>query len=313
MLITREKSKRKKHIRNHKMKPVPSGCWQLPNETCNSTKIYIMTRKTDNRVKSQKTPVQLDMMPSSGQLTNRTKTIKVSQAETHASLVDRRPNDRGENPTDTKKKTRRNTITQTTEVPTLTATLLLNKDDRMLYKPIQFSENENSALLDSGDIQSALFQIELLRIITANPSTFLDELPAPYYKLDIINGNKLPVRKQVPLYVFLAEELAEKIFLSLTTMGNILSGMSIFGKNSVTKKLNNNAVPFPDLSQQFRPKQGGFKCGVFEVETTQKVVAGQFQQVMTITFNKVESSTSITNAIFSVFSKSDLNFTPDFN
>ena len=43
-----------------------------------------------------------------------------------------------------------------TEIHILSPTLHLNKKDKMLYVPLQFDKYENSALLDTGAIQSAM-------------------------------------------------------------------------------------------------------------------------------------------------------------
>ena len=43
-----------------------------------------------------------------------------------------------------------------TEIHVLSPTLHLNKKDKMLYVPLQFDKYENSALLDTGAIQSAM-------------------------------------------------------------------------------------------------------------------------------------------------------------
>ena len=48
-----------------------------------------------------------------------------------------------------------------TEIHVLSPTLHLNKKDKMLYVPLQFDKYENSALLDTGAIQSAMSEAEL--------------------------------------------------------------------------------------------------------------------------------------------------------
>ena len=95
------------------------------------------------------------------------------------------------------------------EIRQLSATLQLNKKDRMLYEPLQFRAYENFGLLDTGAIQSALSEAELRRILTAHPAALLEELPAPEFKVQIANGNFVPVRKQV-LLRFLLEEKSSR-------------------------------------------------------------------------------------------------------
>ena len=87
------------------------------------------------------------------------------------------------------------------EILQLSATLQLNKKDRMLYVPLQFREYENFGVLDTGAIQSALSEAELRRILTAHPAV-------PEFKVQIPNGNIVPVRKQVLLRFFIGR--AEK-------------------------------------------------------------------------------------------------------
>ena len=95
----------------------------------------------------------------------------------------------------------------------------------MLYVPLQFRAYENFGLLDTGAIQSALSEAELRRIITAHPAALLQEHPAPEFKVQITNGNIVPVRKQVLLRFFIGGKIFEETFMVLPTMLNILIGM----------------------------------------------------------------------------------------
>ena len=165
------------------------------------------------------------------------------------------------------------------EIRQLSATLQLNKKDKMLYVPLQFREYENFGLLDTGAIQSALSEAELRRILTAHPAALLQELPAPEFKVQIANGNIVPVRKQVLLRFFIGGKIFEETFMVLPTMGNILIGMSFFKKNSVTLDLANNIVKFPDITLQLRSVNGKFKNKLLELKTTQKTVIQPNQQV----------------------------------
>ena len=165
------------------------------------------------------------------------------------------------------------------EIRQLSATLQLNKKDKMLYVPLQFREYENFGLLDTGAIQSALSEAELRRILTAHPAALLQELPAPEFKVQIANGNIVPVRKQVLLRFFIGGKIFEETFMVLPTMGNILIGMSFFKKYSVTLDLANNIVKFPDITLQLRSVNGNFKNKLLELKTTQKTVIQPNQQV----------------------------------
>ena len=153
----------------------------------------------------------------------------------------------------------------------------LNRKDKMLYVPLQFREYENFGLLDTGAIQSALSEAEL--ILTAHPAALLKELPAPEFKVQIANGNIVPVRKQVLLRFFIGGKVFEETFMVLPTMGNILFGVSVFKKYSVTLDLANNIVKFPDITVQLRSVNGKFKNKLLELKTTQKIVIQRNQQV----------------------------------
>ena len=112
-----------------------------------------------------------------------------------------------------------------TEIHVLSPTLHLNKKDKMLYVPLQIDKYENYALLDTGAIQSAMSEAELRKITTAHPEAILQELPPPNFKIQIANGNLVPVRKQVLLRIYVAGKVFEETFLILPTMGTILIGM----------------------------------------------------------------------------------------
>ena len=149
----------------------------------------------------------------------------------------------------------------------------------MLYVPLQFREYENFGLLDTGAIQSALSEAELRRILAAHPAALLQELPTPEFKVQIANGNIVPVKKQVLLRFFIGGKIFEETFMVLPTMGNVLIGMSFFKKHSVTLDLANNIVKFPDITLQLRSVNGKFKTKLLELKTTQKTVIQPNQQV----------------------------------
>ena len=136
---------------------------------------------------------------------------------------------------------------KTTNIKPLTATLQLDKRNKMLYVPLQFRAYENLGLLDTGAIQSAMSENELRRILQAHPAAQLEEYPAPDFKVQIANGSIVPVRKQVLLRFFIGGKVFEETFMILPTMGNILIGMSFFKKFSVTLDLANNILDFQKL------------------------------------------------------------------
>ena len=60
--------------------------------------------------------------------------------------------------------------------------------------------------------------------------------------------------------------------MTLFTIGNILTGMSFFKKNSVILELANNVVMFPDITLQLKPERGRYKIQMIELRTSQKTV-----------------------------------------
>ena len=170
-----------------------------------------------------------------------------------------------------------------TEIHVLSPTLHLNKKDKMLYVPLQFDKYENSALLDTGAIQSAMSEAELRKITTAHPEAILQELPPPNFKIQIANGNLVPVRKQVLLRFYVAGKVFEETFLILPTMGTFLIGMSFFEKYSVNLDIKNHLVHFPNhmMSMQVRqPKNNRFKTGLIDLCSSTRTVIPPLHQVM---------------------------------
>ena len=155
-----------------------------------------------------------------------------------------------------------------TEIHVLSPTLHLNKKDKMLYVPLQFDKYENHALLDTGAIQSSISEAELRKITTAHPEAMLQELPPPNFKIQIANGNLVPVRKQVLLRFYVGRKIFEETFLILPTMGTILIGMSYFEKYTVNLDIKNHLVHFPNhmMSTQVRQqKNNKFKTGLINL------------------------------------------------
>ena len=106
-----------------------------------------------------------------------------------------------------------------------------------MFVSFQFREYETFSLLDTGANQSTLSEAELHCILTSHPAAFLQELPAPEFKVQIANGNIVPVRKKVLLRFFIDGKVFEELFMVLPTMGNVLIGMAFFKKISVTLDL----------------------------------------------------------------------------
>ena len=170
-----------------------------------------------------------------------------------------------------------------TEIHVLSPTLHLNKKDKMLYVPLQFDKYENHALLDTGAIPSAMSEAELRKITTAHPEAILQELTPPNFKIQIANGNLVPVRKQVLLRFYLAGKVFEETFLILPTMGTILIGMSFFEKHSGYLDIKNHLVHFPNhmMSMQVRQqKNNKFKTGLIILCSSNRTVIPPLHQVM---------------------------------
>ena len=165
-------------------------------------------------------------------------------------------------------------------IQVVTATLQLNKKDKMLYVPLQFRQYENHGLLDTGAIRSAMSEDELRRILSTHPAALLEEYPAPDFKVQIANGSIVPDRKQILLRFFIGGKVFEETFMILPTMGNILIGMSFFKKYSGTLDLANNVVKFPDITLQLKPERGRYKIQMIELRTTQKTVIQPEHQII---------------------------------
>ena len=161
----------------------------------------------------------------------------------------------------------------------LSATLQLDRKNKMLYVPRQFRENEDYGLLDTGAIQSAMSEKELRQIHQVDPAAQLEVYPARDFKVQIANGSIVPVRKQVLLRSFFVRNELEELFLILPTMGNILIGMSFFKNNSETLDLANNFVRFPEIALQLKPPNGKFKLQMLELRASQKITISSTQQV----------------------------------
>ena len=135
----------------------------------------------------------------------------------------------------------------------------------MLFISIHFAEYEKQALLDTGAIQSATSQTELHNILTTHPMALTEKMPAPEFKVQIANGDLVSVRKQVLLRFFIADKQFEEMFMILTTMGNILTGMSFFKQYSLTPYIRNHLIQLTDVSLQLRKVNGHYNCDMYEL------------------------------------------------
>ena len=123
---------------------------------------------------------------------------------------------------------------------------------------------------------------ELRRILQAHPAAQLEEYPAPDFKVQIANGNIVPVRKQVLLRLFIGGKIFEETFMILPTMVNILIGMTFFKKYSFTLDLANNIVRFLEIILQLKPPNVKFNLQMLQFRTTQKPTISPGQQIFVL-------------------------------
>ena len=162
----------------------------------------------------------------------------------------------------------------------------------MMYIPLQLAQYEKQASLDTGAIQSAMSETELRTILTTHPSALFKGKPALDFRVRIANGKIVPVRKQVLLRFFIAENKFEETFIILPTKGNILFGISFLNQPSVTLDIRNQLIYFPDVSLPLCKANGRYNCDIHELRATQKIVLLPYQQVMVPVGTTVESATT---------------------
>ena len=117
----------------------------------------------------------------------------------------------------------------------------------------------------------------------AHPEALLNEVPPPNFKVQIANGNLVPIRRQVLLRFYIAGKVFEETFLVLPTRGTILIGMSFFEKYSVNLDIKNHLVHFPNhmMSMQVKQQQNQkFKTGLIELYSCEKKVNPPHHQIM---------------------------------
>ena len=196
-----ESARNKQQTQTHYYsKTTTTGCWQRPDkQTKLSTKYYV----------HKVSPNNYHILPLIDDDPNCTTKDCIPKGNPHKPQrrEDANPT-RTENPRrksdETNNNTKRGYSLKPTNVRPLSATLQLDRRHKMLYVPLQFREYENEGLLDTGAIQSAMSENELRRILQVHPAAQLEEYPAPDFKVQIANGNIVPVRKQV-LLRFLSE------------------------------------------------------------------------------------------------------------
>ena len=87
---------------------------------------------------------------------------------------------------------------------------------------------------------------------------------------------------QVLRRFFIGGKIFEETFMILPTMGNILIGMSVFKKYSVTLDLANNIVECPDNTLQLKPERGRYKIQIIELRTFRKTVIPPDHQLIVL-------------------------------
>ena len=262
-------------LTHYNSKTTTTGCWQRPDkQTKPSTKYYLQKVSHNNYhilplIDDDPNCTTKDCIPKANP-PNPQRSEDVDPARTKN--PQRKPDELNDN-------TKRGNSPKPTNIRPLSATLQLDRRNKMLYVPLQFREYENQALLDTGAIQSAMSENELRRILQAHPATQIEIYPAPDFKVQIANGNIVPVRKQVLLRFFIGGKIFEETFMILPTMGNILIGMSFFKKYSVSLDLANNIVRFPEITLQLKPPNGKFRLQMLELRMTQKTTISPGQQI----------------------------------
>ena len=151
----------------------------------------------------------------------------------------------------------------------------------MLFVPLQFNNYENQGLLHRSSAKRTLSS----KIVKTHhcSEAVLDETPLPNFKVQIANGNLVPIRKQVLLRFFIARKVFEEVFLVLRTMGTILIGMSFFEKFSVILDIKNHLVHFPNhmMSMQVRQQTDKkFKTGLIDLYSSSRTTIPPHHQVL---------------------------------
>ena len=132
-----------------------------------------------------------------------------------------------------------------TETHVLSLTLHLNKEDKILYVPLQFNEYENHALLHKSAIQSAMSEAELCKKQRPIPMLSSETYPPPNFKIQITNGIVVPVRKQVLLRFYVAGKVFEENVFNSTHYGNNHDRNVHFETYTVNLDIRNQLVHFP--------------------------------------------------------------------
>ena len=205
-------------------------------------------------------------------------TNPIEETETHPVTVQQQHSPNNTMPGNNKKSFTK----KPSDIRPLSATLQLDRRNKMLYNPLQIRAYDNQGLLNVGAIKSAMSENELRRILQAHPAAQLEEYPAPDFQVHLADGSIVPVRKQKLLRFFIkivAEALMtlppmgkifEETFMTLPSMGNILIRMSFFNKYSKNLDEANNIVIFPEITLQLKPPNGKLRLQMLELRVSQK-------------------------------------------
>ena len=210
-----ESARTKKPTQTHYYsKTTTTGCWQRPDkQTKPSTKYYVHKVSTNNYhilplIDDNPNCTTKDCIPKEN-------AARPQQRESVNPAKTRNPQQKTNELNDDSK---RRHPPKPTNIRPLSATLQLDRRNKMLYVPLQFREHENQGLLDTGATQGAMSENELRRILQAHPAAQLEEYPAPDFKVQIANGNIVPVKNQVLLRFFIGGKIFEETFMILPTM-----------------------------------------------------------------------------------------------
>ena len=237
---------------------------------CNSSlKKYVLTQTTDNNYHLIPSTRLADSAATNRQSPSTDESWKSTQSD-------------GTTPLDIKSVTRSDRRPDKTKLPHQETTsrsppLVCNSQTEQkrphAVHTLQVRDYQSHALPGTGTIQRAMSENELRSKLTAEISALLEEPPSLVYKIQIANGNIVPIRKQSNFDFFLAGENLGRSSLYCQPRTTFTSACLFL---SVMLELKNNVVHFSDLSLQLWSQHRKFRCGTFELKTLQKNVVGPF-------------------------------------
>ena len=133
------------------------------------------------------------------------------------------------------------------EIRQLSATLQLNRKDKMLYVPLQVREYEKFGLLDTGAIQSALSEAELRRSLSAHPAALLQGLHAQSSKSTSPMAASSPSKSRCYYDSSLAAKSSKK-HSWFSQLWEMYSSECHSSRSIQTLDLANNIVRSPDIT-----------------------------------------------------------------